>query len=219
MAKQNLPTQTYAMLHKLRRQLSRAEKAQRKATQMSQATATEGTSKTSTSSRMSSSRTSSANMRPVSPQRESELEHVSTDEYTLTSAHAKLREIVYNAQYYVCAHAIQHARAEGFLEHDIIQVLLSGRVRAVYPEERRWLVCGFFESQGIFLPLHVVTEHQRSDFLDVVTAFVPKHPHHIMSRARLAVLLRYDDETIQVRTAPAKNKVGYKGKGRWKRLR
>ena len=32
------------------------------------------------------------------------------------------------------------------------------QVRAVYPQERRFLVCGFFESGGIQLPLHVVAQ-------------------------------------------------------------
>lgn len=154
---------------------------------------------------------------PVKPQREAELSGINTDDFSLSRAHARLREAVYDSRYHVCPHAIAHARAEGFLEHDIMHVLLAGRVRAVYPEDRRWLVCGYFEAHRVRLPLHVVVQHYRDGQVDIVTAFVPKHPHHIISRARLAVMLRYDDERIRSRTAQAGNKVGYRGKGKWKK--
>lgn len=181
----------------LRAQLSRAEKAARRAP--------------------TPLPTRSSPPLPVKPQREAELAGINTDDFSLSRAHAKLRDAVYDARYHVCPHAIQHARAEGFLEHDIMQVLLAGRVRAVYPTDRRWLVCGYFEAHGIRLPLHVVVQHDRDGQLDIVTAFVPKHPHHIISRARLAVMLRYDDEHIRTRTASTGNKVGYRSKGRWKK--
>lgn len=154
---------------------------------------------------------------PVSPQRAADLGGISTDDFSLARAHRQLRDAVYDARYHVCPHAIGHARAEGFLEHDITQVLLSGRVRAVYPEDQRWLVCGYFEAHGVRLPLHVVAQHYRDGHVDIVTAFVPRAPHHIISRARLAVMLRYDDERVQARTAHAGNRNGYRGKGRWKK--
>ncbi|MFC4452486.1 hypothetical protein [Deinococcus sonorensis] len=161
-------------------------------------------------------------MRPVKPQREAELEGIETSDFQLHRAHARLRELVYDGQYHICPHAVGHARAEGFLEHDIVGVMVAGRVKAVYPEERRWLVCGYFESGGIRLPLHVVVQlheegPQRRGFLDVVTAFIPKHPHHIISRARLAVMLRWDDQQVQARTALPGNRVGHRSKGRWRK--
>lgn len=189
----------------LRAQLARAEKAARRAP-------------------APAPKPSNLALRPLSPQREAELQGVSTDAFLLSRAHARLREAVYEAHYQLCPHAVGHARAEGFLEHDIIQVLLSGRVRAVYPEEKRWLVAGFFEACNVVLPLHVVVELSiirtpagPLDFLDVVTAFVPRHPHHIISRARLAVMLRYDDETIKHRLSAVANRTGHKSKGKWKR--
>ncbi|MDL2343930.1 DUF4258 domain-containing protein [Deinococcus sp. MIMF12] len=156
-------------------------------------------------------------LKPVGPQREAELVGVDTSEHSLSRAHARLRDAVYEGKYHLCPHAIGHARAEGFLEHDIVQVLVAGRVRAVYPEDRRWLVCGYFEACGVALPLHVVVEHAEGGYLDVVTAFVPKQPHHILSRARLAVLLRYDDERIRTRTATPGNKPGNRSKGKWRK--
>lgn len=216
MTKRETFPQAHAMLNALRSQIHRAEKAQRKAK-------SNQPEPTSRGPRKSLGGSASQPIRPLKPQREDELEGIVTDDYSLGRAHTRLREAVYNSCYYICSHAVQHARAEGFLEHDIIQVLLTGRVRAVYPAERRWLVCGYFESHNVQLPLHVVIEHHKDalhgEFLDVVTAFVPKQPHHIISRARLAVLLRYDQSNIQVRTAPVANKVGYKGKGKWRKTK
>lgn len=152
-----------------------------------------------------------------SPQRSAELAGISTDDFSLSRARFKLREAIYDSRYHICPHAIQHARAEGFLEHDILEVLLAGRVRAIYTEDHRWLVCGYYEAGGVKLPLHVVVQHYQDGHLDVVTAFVPKQPHHIISRSRLAVMLRYDEQQVRARKAQAGNKVGYKGKGRWKK--
>lgn len=189
--------QTGMDLLALRAQLARAEKAARRAP-------TPVPARTGTPA-------------PLTPQRQVELVGVATDDFSLARAHAKLRDAVYDSRYHICPHAIQHARAEGFLEHDIMHVLLAGRVRAVYPEDHRWLVCGYFEAHRVKLPLHVVVQHYRDGHVDIVTAFVPKQPHHIISRARLAVMLRYDDEQVRSRTAHARNKVGYRGKGRWKK--
>ena len=156
--------------------------------------------------------------KPLKAQREADLEGIDTRDFVLTRAHQKLRDLVFDARYDVRPHAIGHARAEGFLEHDIVAVLVSGRVRAVYPQDRRLLVCGYFEAHGYTLPLHVVVElGEQNDWLDVVTAFVPKHPHHVVSRARLALMLRWDQEQVRSRVASPGNKVGHKSKGRWKR--
>ncbi len=189
--------QTGTDLLALRAQLARAEKAARRA--------------------QASPAPRPAAQAPVKPQRAADLDGISTDDFSLGRAHARLRDAVYDGRYHLCDHAIGHARAEGFLEHDVMNVLLTGRVRAVYTEDRRWLVCGYFEACSVKLPLHVVAEHSRDGFVDIVTAFVPKQPHHIISRARLAVMLRYDDGTIRARTAHAGNRVGHRSKGRWKK--
>lgn len=156
--------------------------------------------------------------KPLKPQREADLEGIETRDFVLARAHQRLRDGVADGRYAIKSHAISHARAEGFLEHDIVSVLSSGRVRAIYPEERRWLVCGYFETHGYHLPLHVVVElHQQGGGFDVVTAFVPKHPHHVVSRARLALMLRWDHQDVRHRVAEPGNRVGNRGKGRWRR--
>jgi hypothetical protein len=202
------PRNLMADLLALRAQLGRTERAQREAALEARR----------------APRPTNIPLKPLKPQREADLSGVNTDDFQLARAHARMREAVYEGRYHICAHAVGHARAEGFLEHDIMAVLLAGRVRAVYPDERRWLVAGYFEACGVALPLHVVVEvHAErgpggpSDFLDVVTAFVPRHPHHIISRARLAVMLRYDDEKVQHRLAPVASKTGNKSKGKWRK--
>lgn len=193
------PVQAGTDLLVLRAQLARAEKEARRAPTPPP------------------TRPANLQLKPVNPQREAELAGIDTSEHSLARAHARLRDAVYDGHYHICSHAVQHARAEGFLEHDIMHVLLAGRVRAVYPEDRRWLVCGWFESCGVALPLHVVVEHRPGGHIDVVTAFVPRHPHHVISRARLAVMLRYDDEQIRTRTALPGNKPGNRSKGKWRK--
>ncbi|PYE56675.1 DUF4258 domain-containing protein [Deinococcus yavapaiensis] len=159
-----------------------------------------------------------APQKPVKPQRTADLQGVDTSDFALASAHRRLKDAVFDGDYVIKPHAIGHARAEGFLEHDIVMVLNFGRVRAVYPEDRRMLVSGYFEAHGFKLPLHVVVElHRDGRGFDVVTAFVPKHPHHIVSRQRLALMLRWDSEDVKARVVTPGNKVGYKNKGRWKR--
>ena len=151
--------------------------------------------------------------KPLPPARDVDLEGVDTRDFVLSRAHARLRDAVFDGRYEIKSHAQQHARAEGFLEQDIVQVLDTGRVRAVYPDDRRWLVSGYFETHGYVLPLHVVVEvHRDGQWFDVVTAFVPKHPHHVVSRSRLALMLRWDQ-------TEAKSKVVKPGggRGRWKR--
>lgn len=152
-------------------------------------------------------------MKPVAPQREAELEGVDTRDFVLSRAHQRLRDLVFEGDYDIKSHATQHARAEGFLEQDIIYVLDTGRVRAVYPEDRRMLVCGYFEAHGFTLPLHVVVEmHGDGQWMDIVTAFVPKHPHHVVSRSRLALMLRWDQQKTETKVVRPGG-----GRGRWKR--
>lgn len=195
-------TMPLQVLQSLRSELARAERAQAKAQREQRDAEAQAAAK--------------ARQKAVKPQREKDLEGIDVSAHSLSRAHERLRDAVLFSRFEVKSHAIGHARAEGFLEHDIIDVLMRGRVRAIYPEERRWLVCGYFEACRVKLPLHVVVEHHTDGWMDIVTAFVPKNPHHIISRQRLAVMLRYDDEQIRARTAVAGNRAGYRGKGRWK---
>jgi len=43
----------------------------------------------------------------------------------------------------------------------------------------------------------VVLEYRKPRFVDIVTAFIPREPHRVYSRARLALLLRFDGSRVE----------------------
>jgi hypothetical protein len=151
-----------------------------------------------------------------------------TREFVLEKALIKLRDILAEGRYALKNHTVSHARAEGFLEQDVIQVLYSGKVRAVYPQDGRWLISGYYQvdsvrrgpdghyliDKPVRLPLHVVVDVFDQDFwIDVVTAFVPKHPHDIVSRGRLALMMRFDQTEVKSKVVQK----GERGRKRWRK--
>ncbi len=100
---------------------------------------------------------------------------------------------VREGRYRIGPHVARHMRAEGFTELDVVRAIEYGRELAVYPEDARMLVLGYIVvSPRLKLPLHVVLEYRKPRFVDIVTAFIPKDPHRVYSRARLALLVRFD---------------------------
>ena len=100
---------------------------------------------------------------------------------------------VREGRYRIGPHVARHMRAEGFTELDVVRAIEYGRELAVYPEDARMLVLGYIVvSPRLKLPLHVVLEYRKPRFVDIVTAFIPKEPHRVYSRARLALLVRFD---------------------------
>lgn len=190
-------------LLKLRAQLSKAEKTARRAR--------------FSVPKSAESRVYSATPKSTDTKNKPPRDGILTDEWSLERARRLIREAIYDSRLEICPHAVQHARAEGFMENDVVDVLFSGQLRAIYTEEQRFLICGYWSSRGVKLPLHVVVEY-RADVqnVSIITAFIPKYPYQIVSRSRLAVLLRYDAEQLQTKKVRAGNKVGYRGKGRWK---
>ncbi|MDE0099611.1 MAG: hypothetical protein OXM87_08395 [Truepera sp.] len=74
-----------------------------------------------------------------------------------------------------------------------MNTVLYGRELARYWEDERLLVLGHIPaSPTVKIPLHVVLEYSRPRWVDIVTAFIPLVPHKVVSRARLAEILRYD---------------------------
>ncbi|HWG85777.1 MAG TPA: hypothetical protein VNT60_09875 [Deinococcales bacterium] len=103
-----------------------------------------------------------------------------------------LRPLVWEGRYTVKSHATRHAIAEGFTERDIVATLEQGRELAVYPEDGRMLVLGYLTiSPQLRIPLHVVVDYSPYKWLDVVTAFIPDDPYRVMSRERVAILVRH----------------------------
>jgi len=103
----------------------------------------------------------------------------------------ELRPYVRDGRYRLGPHVTRHALAEGFTERDVVMTLLHGRELARYLDDRRLLVLGWLPAgRQVRLPLHVVAEYGRPRWVDVVTAFIPSDPHRVVSRRRLAELLR-----------------------------
>jgi hypothetical protein len=104
-----------------------------------------------------------------------------------------LRPHLLDGRYRLGPHAVRHAIAEGFTEPDVVMTLLHGRALAYYLEDARLLALGWLPAgRGVRLPLHVVAEYATPRWVDVVTAFIPRDPHRVMSRRRLALLLASD---------------------------
>ncbi len=102
-------------------------------------------------------------------------------------------------RYRLGPHVARHMRAEGFTELDVVRAVEYGRELAVYPEDARMLVLGYIVvSPRLKLPLHVVLEYGKPRFVDIVTAFIPREPHRVYSRARLALLVRFDGARTEV---------------------
>ena len=104
-----------------------------------------------------------------------------------------LRPLVRDGRYRIARHAVRHAAAEGFTEHDMIITLLHGRELVRYLDDERLLVLGWLPVSGsVKLPLHVVVEFSVPRLVEVITAFIPHDPHRALSRTRLAEVLRWD---------------------------
>ena len=112
----------------------------------------------------------------------------------------ELLPFIREGRYRIGPHVAKHMLQEGFIEHDVLQAVEWGRELAVYPEESRMLVLGYmvFPPQ-LRLPLHVGLEYKENRQVDIVTAFIPKKPHQVYSRARIAAILRFDGTFEEVR--------------------
>lgn len=103
-------------------------------------------------------------------------------------------------RYRIGPHVAKHMLQEGFIEHDVVTALQWGRELAVYAQDERMLVLGYMlVPPRLKLPLHVVVEYKNPRILEIVTAFIPKEPHRVYSRARIAALVHFDGELEKVR--------------------
>jgi len=110
----------------------------------------------------------------------------------------RLRELLPHlkeGRYRLGNHAARHMIQEGFTELDILNALTWGRELALYPEDQRILVLGYIAiPPRLRLPLHIVLEYATPRWVDIVTAFIPRHPYQVYSRARLTALLHYEGD-------------------------
>lgn len=105
----------------------------------------------------------------------------------------ELRPLFRSGRYRIGSHATKHATCEGFTEKDIVGVVLYGKELLRYTEDERLLALGYIHpSPDVKIPLHVVLEYAKPRWVDVVTAFIPQEAHRVVSRSRLAEMLRHD---------------------------
>ncbi len=125
---------------------------------------------------------------------------------------SELVPYVREGRYRLGPHVARHMRVEGFTELDVVRAIEYGRELAVYPEDARMLVLGYIVvSPRLKLPLHVVLEYRKPRFVDIVTAFIPKEPHRVYSRARLALLLRFDGSRVEEEWVAPRGSRGARG--------
>lgn len=109
-----------------------------------------------------------------------------------------LKPLIRSGQYRVGPHAVNHANCEGFTEKDMVGTLLCGKELLRYHEDQRILVLGYIKlSPLVEIPLHVVIEYKAYKRIDIITAFIPKEAHRVVSRSRLAEMLRHDKHVIE----------------------
>lgn len=112
----------------------------------------------------------------------------------------ELRPHIRAGRYRIGAHATKHAYCEGFTERDIIAALLYGKELLRYCQDARLLALGYIHpSPTVQIPLHVVVEYAKPRWVDIVTAFIPREAHRVISRARLAEMLRHDQHEVTSR--------------------
>jgi hypothetical protein len=108
----------------------------------------------------------------------------------------ELRPLVRDGRYRIGSHALRHASCEGFTENDMVGSVLYGRELIRYLQDERLLALGYLKpSPEVTIPLHVVLEYSKPRWVDIVTAFIPRDAHRVVSRARLAEMLCYDRDT------------------------
>lgn len=112
----------------------------------------------------------------------------------------ELRPLIREGRYRVGSHAVRHANCEGFTERDMVSAILYGRELLRYWQDQRLLALGYIRpSADIQIPLHVVIEYKKTRWIDIVTAFIPEEAHRVVSRGRLAEMLRHDRHEVKSR--------------------
>lgn len=100
----------------------------------------------------------------------------------------EVRDLVRSLSYTVRSHVIRHMLEEGFEKNHCIEALLNGRIIEDYSSENRCLIVGRFTwSEGITDHLHVVVDYGDHDWLDLVTAYIPRPPAWITPDRRRGV--------------------------------
>lgn len=85
-----------------------------------------------------------------------------------------LRSLFAQGRFTISAHGIPHRLKEGFSIADVVEAVEVGRIIEDYPDRQRCLVWGTVRmEEGTVLDLHVVCQVSNSEWVNVVTAYIP----------------------------------------------
>ena len=91
----------------------------------------------------------------------------------------RIRALVGVGRYTIGSHAERHMIEEGFEKEHCIGAILDGRVIDDDPARRKCLISGRFHfSAQTLCRLHVVCDYSESQYVGIVTAFIPNPLHH-----------------------------------------
>lgn len=97
----------------------------------------------------------------------------------------RIRELVAQGRFTVKSHVIRHMLEEGFERNHCADAVLNGHILEEYPEEQRCLIVGTFDwTETVTDHLHVVVDFSDSEWLDSVTAYMPRTPFWIAPERR-----------------------------------
>lgn len=88
-----------------------------------------------------------------------------------------IKDLVREKRFRVRIHAVRHMIEEGFTESDVAEALTrKSRILEQYPDEERCLILGYYRTDSVEVPLHVVCDYSKSAVLDIITAYTPQKP-------------------------------------------
>lgn len=89
----------------------------------------------------------------------------------------QIQQLVSERKFTAKSHAVRHMVEEGFELSHCEEALLNGRVLEEYPKEHRCLILGTFHWTPTTTDhLHVVVDYSDPNWLDFVTAYIPRSP-------------------------------------------
>lgn len=94
-----------------------------------------------------------------------------------------IRERIRHKEYLITLHADQERRSDGFDLRDVEEALLTGLVIEDYPEDRRGHSCLVY-GRARSRDLHVVCGSNSSEWLVLITVYVPRPPKWVSSTER-----------------------------------
>ena len=100
-----------------------------------------------------------------------------------------IKQAIDDDEYAIRSHAVQHAVEEGFTEESIVEAIQNAKILEWYEEEQRCLLVGRFQITFKMKEyLHIVVDYwiedTESQWIDIVTAYIPRRPHWETSTRR-----------------------------------